>query len=92
MKKIIVLVLAVAMSSAAYAQKSMWIVAGQSNASGMGDRRTSLKYTNPACFDYVETGDSLRILQDPTGENGKYFAKANSGSICPSFAAFLSFA
>ena len=86
MKKIIVLVLAVAMSSAAYAQKSMWIVAGQSNASGMGDRRTSLKYTNPACFDYVETGDSLRILQDPTGENGKYFAKANSGSICPSFA------
>lgn len=89
MKKIIVFVLTVAISAAAYAQKSMWIVAGQSNASGMGDRRTSMKYTNPKCFDYVETGDSLRILQDPVGENGKYFGKANSGSICPSFACNL---
>ncbi len=86
MKKIIVFVLVIAISAAAYAQKSMWIVAGQSNASGMGDRRTSMKYTNPKCFDYLETCDSLRILQDPTGENGKYFGKANSGSICPSFA------
>ncbi|MEI3554777.1 MAG: hypothetical protein V8Q54_09270, partial [Alistipes senegalensis] len=64
----------------------MWLLAGQSNASGMGDRRSSLKYTVPVCFDYVQTGDSLRVLQDPVGENGKFFGKANSGSIAPSFA------
>lgn len=68
------------------AQTSMWLIAGQSNASGMGDRRTSMKYYSKACFDYVETGDSLKVLQDPVGENGKYFGKANSGSIAPSFA------
>lgn len=74
------------LSLSVYAQKSMWLLAGQSNASGMGDRRSSLKYTVPVCFDYVQTGDSLRVLQDPVGENGKFFGKANSGSIAPSFA------
>lgn len=74
------------LSLSGYAQKSMWLLAGQSNASGMGDRRSSLKYTVPVCFDYVQTGDSLRVLQDPVGENGKFFGKANSGSIAPSFA------
>ena len=64
----------------------MWLIAGQSNASGMGDRRTSMKYYSKECFDYVQSGDSLKILQDPVGENGKYFGKANSGSISPSFA------
>ena len=54
------------------AQKSMWLIAGQSNASGMGDRRTSMKYYSKECFDYVQSGDSLKILQDPVGENGKY--------------------
>lgn len=74
------------LSFSVHAQKSMWLLAGQSNASGMGDRRSSLKYTSPACFDYVQTGDSLRLLQDPVGENGTFFGKANSGSIAPSFA------
>lgn len=68
------------------AQKGLWLIAGQSNASGMGDRRTSMKYSSDACFDYVERGDSLRLLKDPVGEDGKYFGKANSGSIGPSFA------
>lgn len=74
------------LSTAGIAQKSLWLVAGQSNASGMGDHRTSNKYVMEGCFDYVEKGDSLRILKDPVGEDGEYFGKANSGSIAPSFA------
>lgn len=86
MKRLVILCLLVLIALPSFAQRSMWLIAGQSNGSGMGDRRTSMKYRNPVCFDYVETGDSLRVLVDPVGENGKYFGKANSGSIGPSFA------
>lgn len=86
MKRITVCLILVCFTLAMQARTGLWLVAGQSNASGMGDRRTSMKYTCPECFDYVQSGDSLRVLQDPVGENGKYFGKANSGSICPSFA------
>jgi hypothetical protein len=67
-------------------KKQMWLLAGQSNASGNGDKRTSWKYYSEACFDYIQQGDSLRILKDPTGENCHYFGKANTGCIAPAFA------
>ena len=71
------------------AQKSFWMLAGQSNAAGTGDRRTSLKYADPACQEYSWHGDSLKVLQDPVGETDEYFGKANTGSIAPSFAYHL---
>lgn len=71
------------------AQKSFWMLAGQSNASGTGDWRTSLKYSIPACREYSWHGDSLRILKDPVGETDEYFGKSNTGSIAPSFAYHL---
>ena len=86
MERFFILLILAGLSVSGVAQKSMWLIAGQSNASGMGDRRTSMKYYSKECFDYVQSGDSLKILQDPVGENGKYFGKANSGSISPSFA------
>lgn len=84
--KIIVMLIFLPVCINITAQKSLWLIAGQSNASGMGDRRTSYKFISDACFDYVQKGDSLRILKDPVGEDNKYFGKANSGSIAPSFA------
>jgi hypothetical protein len=84
--RIIILTIFIAAAFNLQAQKNLWLIAGQSNASGMGDRRTSYKYISDACFDYVQKGDSLRILKDPAGEDNHYFGKANSGSIAPSFA------
>ncbi|HIW66474.1 MAG TPA: sialate O-acetylesterase [Candidatus Alistipes intestinipullorum] len=86
MKKILCIIAFLSCALPGTAQRSMWLIAGQSNASGMGDRRSSMKYATPECFDYVLTGDSLRMLKDPVGEDGTYFSKANSGSIAPAFA------
>ncbi|QHW00113.1 sialate O-acetylesterase [Spirosoma endbachense] len=71
------------------AQQRLFLLAGQSNAVGQGDSRTSAKYQCPTCFDYNAKKDSLSVLKDPVGQDDQYFNKANTGSIAPALATTL---
>ena len=73
-------------SLTSFGQKKLFVIAGQSNAVGQGDSRTSMKYGLKDCFDYDQKTDSLLKLKDPVGQNDRYFQKANTGSIAPAFA------
>ena len=77
MERFFILLILAGLSVSGVAQKSMWLIAGQSNASGMGDRRTSMKYYSKECFDYVQSGDSLKILQDPVSISARRTAAAS---------------
>lgn len=67
-------------------QKSLFLVAGQSNAVGQGNQTLSAKCAVETAFEYRFTNDTLVYLSDPVGANELYFQKANTGSICPAFA------
>ncbi|WP_198174913.1 hypothetical protein [Spirosoma arboris] len=71
------------------AQQRLLLLAGQSNAVGQGDSRTSAKYQCSMCFDYHTKKDSLSVLKDPVGQDDQYFNKANTGSIAPALATTL---
>ena len=43
MERFFILLILAGLSVSGVAQKSMWLIAGQSNASGMGDRNTIAK-------------------------------------------------
>ena len=42
MERFFILLILAGLSVSGVAQKSMWLIAGQSNASGMGDRRNTM--------------------------------------------------
>jgi hypothetical protein len=70
----------------AHAQPVVYLVAGQSNAQGMGDAALSTKASTNA-WQYSFAKDSLLPLADPCGFDELSFKPSASGSAWPSFAA-----
>lgn len=68
-------------------EKTLWLIAGQSNAVGQGDSTLSTKCGKGTAWEYVFTSDALRPLADPAGVRELDFERANSGSLAPAFAA-----
>src|SRR5690606_8298958 len=90
MKYIIVIVGAFilsAMTSSLLAQdKAMFLLAGQSNAVGLGGANgTKIYCEENTCFEYNVSIDSIIPLVDPVGQNWKTLHRSG-GSICPGFA------
>src|SRR5687768_5032398 len=66
--------------------KMLFLVAGQSNAVGQGNKDSSVLCSIHTAFEYRMNDTSLLPLQDPAGENWQYFQRANTGSFIPAFA------
>ena len=66
----------------------LFLVAGQSNAVGVGNADSSVICSQGTCFEYISAGDSLRPLRDPVGYSSptEDFQAAFTGSAWPSFA------
>ncbi len=66
--------------------QNVFLLAGQSNATGQGDKSisNSLFITNKS-LEYDVLLDSLKPLNDPAGQNWKDLEPANTGSILPAF-------
>ena len=67
-------------------KKVLFLVAGQSNAVGVGDSTQSAKCMLGTAFEYRFSNDTLLHLQDPVGANELKFGAATTGSIGPAFA------
>ena len=67
-------------------EKTLWLIAGQSNAVGQGDSTLSPKCEAGTAWEYAFTSDALRPLADPVGVKELSFERANSGSLAPAFA------
>jgi len=66
--------------------KALFLVAGQSNAVGQGNKDSSVSCGTHTAFEYRMNDTSLSPLRDPAGENWQYFQQANTGSFIPAFA------
>lgn len=66
--------------------KVLFLVAGQSNAVGQGNKDSSVSCSIHTAFEYRMSDTSLSPLRDPAGENWQYFQQANTGSFIPAFA------
>ena len=64
----------------------VFVVAGQSNASGVGDAEVSPFIPNKQVFEYNSLIDSLQVLKDPVGQNHLNFQAAQTGSFIPALA------
>lgn len=67
-------------------QKVLFLIAGQSNAVGVGDSAESARCIPGTAFEYRFSNDTLLHLQDPVGANELKFGAATTGSIGPAFA------
>jgi len=56
-------------------ETKIFLVAGQSNAMGVGDRNNSIFIANKEVYEYSSIEDSLKLLRDPVGEEHLYFEK-----------------
>ncbi len=65
--------------------RQLFLVAGQSNCTGHGDKTRSVQ-AGPAAFEYRWSTQRLTPLKDPVGENNHRFEEAASGSAWPAFA------
>lgn len=68
--------------------KSLYLVAGQSNAVGIGGTNATSKYyqcSGNACFEYDISKDRIVSLKDPVGQEW-HSLEASRGSLCPAFA------
>lgn len=74
------------MVNPAMAQQVLFLVAGQSNAVGMGDSATSVSCEPQTAWEYRLQGDSLVPLKDPVGFAELHFEAARKGSAWPAFA------
>lgn len=66
--------------------QALFLIAGQSNAVGQGDRLRSVRCRPSTAFEYRSASDSLIPLADPVGEDAHNFQAARTGSIAPAFA------
>jgi hypothetical protein len=66
-------------------QTTLFIIAGQSNAAGVGDSEDSIIRDFP-CYEYTSILGSYITLEDPGGQNELGFQKAFTGSFAPSLA------
>jgi hypothetical protein len=87
-KKICFLVVIILkMITSTHAQnKVLFLVAGQSNAVGQGNKDSSVSCSVHTAFEYRMNDTSILSLRDPVGENWQYFQRANTGSFVPAFA------
>lgn len=67
-------------------EKTLWLIAGQSNAVGQGDSTLSPKCEEGTAWEYVFTSDAIRPLADPVGVRELNFERANNGGLAPAFA------
>jgi hypothetical protein len=67
-------------------QNVYFLIAGQSNAMGVGDKEKSPYETNLDVLEYNSKLDDLVYLKDPVGEFHLGFQKAQTGSFIPSLA------
>ncbi|MGB3344641.1 MAG: sialate O-acetylesterase [Aequorivita sp.] len=66
-------------------QKLLFVIAGQSNAMGVGDSTKSV-YKELPCFEYNSLKNSFVVLKDPVGQDDLGFSIAKTGSFIPAFA------
>lgn len=66
--------------------KTLFLVAGQSNAVGQGDSTAAVHCAPGTAFEYSYSGDTLVALKDPVGRQELQFEKAHNGSAWPAFA------
>lgn len=64
----------------------LFMVAGQSNAVGVGDKTKSVEVSANAAYEYDPESDSFIHLADPVGSANMGFQKAEDGSFIPAFA------
>lgn len=64
----------------------VFLVAGQSNAMGVGNHENSIFIANKEVFEYSSIEDTLKLLRDPVGEQHLYFETAKTGSFTPALA------
>lgn len=87
MMKRVLLAILLLFSARVYSQEAaLFVVAGQSNAVGMGDSSSSVRPVPQTAFEYRYRGNRLVELNDPTGANELFFQPANTGSAWPAFA------
>ena len=73
-------------TSAHTQDKVLFLVAGQSNAVGQGNKDSSVLCGIHTAFEYRMNDSSFAPLRDPAGENWQNFQRANTGSFIPAFA------
>jgi len=66
-------------------EKTLFLLAGQSNAQGLGGKGSKVYCLENTCFEYNVLFDSIIPLVDPVGQNWKTLNRSG-GSICPAFA------
>ena len=67
-------------------KKALFLIAGQSNAVGHGNKDSSCTLPEGIAWEYKYSNNKLVALTDPVGEDTLSFQKAASGSIAPAFA------
>ncbi|MDT0294653.1 sialate O-acetylesterase [Mesonia ostreae] len=60
-----------------------FLVIGQSNAMGVGDKESSRMQNNIDVVEYNSQYDDIRLLNDPIGQNHLGFQQAQTGSFIP---------
>lgn len=66
--------------------QKLFLIAGQSNASGVGDAKQSPQWPFNSGYEYKVISDELVPLIDPVGEEVNGFETAKTGSAWPAFA------
>jgi len=66
-------------------EASLFVIAGQSNAMGVGDH-TKSNFENNFSFEFDSKLNNIKPLKDPVGQNHLNFSEAKTGSFIPSFA------
>ena len=82
---IVVCVLLILPGEIAAKKKTLFLLAGQSNAQGLGGRGEKIICPENTCYEYNVILDSIIPLRDPVGQHWKTLNKSG-GSICPAFA------
>lgn len=71
--------------------QELFLLAGQSNAGGLGDSSLSNQHISPKTFEYDVTSNAIKPLNDPAGQKWKSLEKVNGrGTILPAFTKQLS--
>ncbi|SEW32597.1 protein of unknown function [Chitinophaga arvensicola] len=86
MRSLLTFICFLILPSAMAQHKTLFLVAGQSNAVGQGDSTTSIHCATGTAFEYRFSGDTLLALKDPAGQQELQFEQAYTGSAWPSFA------
>lgn len=71
--------------------QQLFLLAGQSNAGGLGDSAMSNQHLNARAYEYDVQLDKIKPLKDPAGQKWKSLEKVNGrGTILPAFTKQLS--